>query len=208
MEPLDIDGAWVFTPRLHSDDRGVFLEVFQGAPFAAAVGHNLKVAQVNTSVSVLGALRGIHFADVPPGQAKYVTCAAGAVLDVIVDIRDGSPTFGQWQPVRLDADARNAVYLAEGLGHAFLALTDPATVTYLCSQPYRPQHEHVVNPLDPALGIAWPADVELQLSEKDAAAPSLATAHDAGLLPSYSACLGLYRSLGAAREAESPEAIA
>lgn len=144
----------------------------------------------------------MHFSDVPPGQAKYVTCVAGAVLDVVVDIRLGSPTFGEWEAVRLDGSA-SALYLTEGLGHAFLALTDGATVVYMCSTGYAPHREHGVHPLDPALGIAWPAGVEPLLSAKDAAAPTLAEAEDLGLLPSYEECVRFRtgaRETGAARE--------
>ena len=195
MEPMAVDGAWVFTPKVWRDERGAFLESFQGSAFAEAVGHRLSVAQVNTSVSRRGTLRGVHFADVPPGQAKYVTCTRGAVLDVAIDIRTGSPTFGQWDAVQLDDQDRRAIYVAEGMGHAFLALTDEATVSYLCSEPFRPGAEHGIDPLDPALGLPWPSDVELVLSDKDAAAPSLETAAAAGLLPSYEDCLALYESL-------------
>jgi len=131
MEPLGIPGAWVFAPRIHSDDRGSFLELFRDAEFSGAVGHRLDVAQANCSVSRRGVIRGIHFADVPPGQAKYVMCLSGEIIDVVVDLRTGSPGFGRWEAVSLDAEARRAVYLAEGLGHAFMALTDRATVVYL-----------------------------------------------------------------------------
>jgi dTDP-4-dehydrorhamnose 3,5-epimerase len=140
-------------------------------------------------------LRGIHFADVPPGQAKYVTCVRGAVLDVVVDIRVGSPTYAQWEAVRLDEDTRRAVFLAEGLGHAFMALTDDATVVYLCSTGYAPKREHGVHPLDPALGIAWPEGIEPVLSPKDAEAPSLAEAERSGLLPTYADCSAHYQRL-------------
>ena len=195
MEPMAISGAWVVTPTLHADDRGVFLEAFQQARFVAGAGQRLGVEQVNVSVSRKGTLRGVHFADVPPGQAKYVMCLTGAVLDVVVDIRDGSPTFGTFDSVRLDDQDRRAIYLAEGLGHAFLALTDNATVSYLCSQPYRPGHEHGIHPLDPDLGLPWPADAEVSMSDKDAAAPSLAQAQAEGLLPSHADCLSLYAEL-------------
>jgi dTDP-4-dehydrorhamnose 3,5-epimerase len=190
VNPLGIEGAWVYTPAVHQDDRGSFAETFRGAEFAADLGYRLNVAQVNCSVSRRGVIRGIHYADVPPGQAKYVTCAAGAILDVVVDLRDGSPSFGKWESVRLDADSRNAVFLAEGLGHAFMALTDDATVLYLCSTPYAPGREHGVDPLDPAIGIAWPADhgAEPVLSDKDAAAPALDEALRAGQLPRYADC--------------------
>jgi dTDP-4-dehydrorhamnose 3,5-epimerase len=189
MEPLGIPGAWVFAPRIHSDDRGSFLELFRGAEFSGAVGHRLDVAQANCSVSRRGVIRGIHFADVPPGQAKYVMCLSGEILDVVVDLRTGSPSFGRWEAVSLDAEARRAVYLAEGLGHAFMALNDRATVVYLCSAPYAPGREHGVHPLDPAIGIAWPTGVEPVMSQKDATAPTMAEAERAGLLPSYRTCL-------------------
>lgn len=132
-------------------------------------------------------VRGVHFADVPPGQAKYVTCVRGAVLDVIVDIRVGSPTFGRWEAVRLDDVDRRAVYLSEGLGHGFCALTDDATLNYLCSTTYNPTAEHAVHPLDPELAIEWPAEAP-QLSARDAAAPTLTEARRSGLLPQYDAC--------------------
>jgi dTDP-4-dehydrorhamnose 3,5-epimerase len=192
---LAVGGAWEFTPRQHGDDRGVFLEWFKDEAFQKALGHPLDLRQANCSVSRRGTLRGIHFADVPPSQAKYVTCLSGAVLDVVVDIRVGSPTFARWDAVRLDDTDRRAVYVAEGLGHAFLALTDGATVAYLCSEPYAPGREHGVNPLDPEIGIEWPGDVEPLLSSKDAAAPSLREAQERGLLPTYDACTAYYAEL-------------
>jgi dTDP-4-dehydrorhamnose 3,5-epimerase len=192
IQQLGIEGAFVVTPRQLGDPRGLFLEWFKDAPFAGAAGHRFSLAQANLSVSARGTVRGIHFADVPPGQAKYVTCVAGAVLDVVVDIRVGSPTYGQWDAVRLDTVDRRAIYLSEGLGHGFCALEDGSTVIYLCSEGYAPTREHEVHPLDPAIGIDWalPAD-ELLLSSKDEAAPSLAQAHESGLLPTYDECLSV-----------------
>lgn len=201
VRPLAVPDAYEFTPRQHQDDRGIFLEYFTGASLAEAVGHDLNLAQANCSVSTRGTLRGIHFAAVPPGQAKYVTCAAGAGLDVVVDIRVGSPTFARWDMVRLDEQDRRAVYVAEGLGHAFFALSEHATLLYLCSQPYNPAAEHAISPVDPDLGLPWPADVAPGLSLKDAAAPTLREAEAAGLLPAYADCLDRYRAL---REAVNP----
>jgi len=192
MEALGIEGAWVFTPQVHRDDRGAFLEAFRGAEFAADLGYRLDVAQVNTSVSRRGVIRGIHYADVPPGQAKYVTCVAGAILDVVVDLRAGSPTFGSWETVRLDDEGRKALFLAEGLGHGFQALSDSATVLYLCSTPYAAGREHGVNPMDPAIGIGWRPESEAGepiLSDKDLAAPSLDEALRAGQLPQHADCV-------------------
>ena len=195
VDELKVPGAWVFTPRQFPDPRGVFLEWFKASVLEEAVGHPLDVKQANHSASSRGTLRGVHFADVPPGQAKYVYCTRGAVLDVVVDIRVGSPTFGVSDAVRLDDVDRRGIYLSEGLGHAFLALTDDANVTYLCSEPYNPTGEHGIHPLDPELGLPWPTDVEPLLSEKDAAAPTLAEAKASGLLPSYDECVAFYDTL-------------
>ena len=188
---LSVPGAWEITPTQHGDPRGVFLEYFQSGPFRDAVGHAFDLQQANCSVSAAGVLRGIHYADVPPGQAKYVTCATGAVLDVVVDIRVGSPTFGTWDSVLLDDVDRRAIYLSEGLGHAFLSLEDDSTVLYLCSTAYSPGREHGIHPLDPEIAIAWPgaardgSPIALQLSDKDLAGPTLGEAAAHGLLPRY-----------------------
>jgi dTDP-4-dehydrorhamnose 3,5-epimerase len=187
MQPLGIEGAWVFEPTIHADDRGSFREAFRGAEFLASVGYEFDLKQANCSVSRGGVIRGIHFSDVPPGQAKYVMCVSGAILDVVVDIRTGSPTFGRWEAVRLDDQAGRAVFLAEGLGHGFMALGEQATVLYLCSTPYAPGREHGIDPLDPALGIEWPEHEAVILSAKDAKAPTLAEALRDGLLPTYAA---------------------
>ena len=133
IRPLAVEGAFEIIPAQHSDVRGVFLEWYRFDALAAAVGHPLSLAQANMSASARDVVRGIHFADVPPGQAKYITCVSGAVFDVIVDVRAGSSTFGAWDSVVLDDVDRRAVYLAEGLGHGFCALTDGATMAYLCS---------------------------------------------------------------------------
>ena len=195
IRELSIAGAWEFTPVQHADDRGVFLESFTAKSLTEATGVDFALRQMNVSISALGTLRGIHFADVPPSQAKYVQCMTGAILDVVVDIRVGSPTFGQWDAVRLDTQTRKAVYVSEGLGHGFCALEPNTTVTYACSEPYAPTREREINPLDPALALPWPTDLELLLSPKDSAAPTLAEAADLGLLPDYSVCLDFYASL-------------
>ena len=193
-ETLKVPGAWVVTPRRHADDRGMFCEWFRADVLSGAIGHRFDLAQANCSVSRRGVLRGIHFADVPPGQAKFVHCTAGVVVDFVVDIRVGSPTFGAWDSVLLDAGERRSVYVSEGLGHAFFALTNDATVVYLWSTGYAPGREHGIDPFDADLGIEWPAGIQPVLSEKDAAAPSLATAREQGLLPRYSDCLAWVES--------------
>lgn len=195
---LCIPGAYEFNPRTFPDDRGLFVAPFQESVFLATVGYPMRVAQSNHSVSRRGALRGVHFADVPPGQAKYVYCPRGALLDVVIDIRVGSPTFGKSDAVVLDSTEFKALYVAEGLGHAFIALEDDTTMLYLCTTGYNPRAEHGINPLDPALALPWPGDIEPVLSPKDLAAPSLAEAEAAGLLPLYEDCVAHYEELRAA----------
>lgn len=199
VRPLTIAGSFEVTPRQFPDDRGVFLESFRGDLLAAHVGHRLDVVQTNVSVSSRGTLRGIHFADVPIGQAKFVTAVAGSLIDYVVDLRVGSPTFGQVDSVLLDAIDRRAVYVAEGLGHAFLALEDGTTAHYLCGAAYNPDAEHGIDPLDPEVGLPLPEDIDIRLSPKDAAAPSLAAATEQGMLPTWAACTDWYERLASDR---------
>ena len=187
--PYSISGLWRFDPVLRPDDRGVFLESFKESVFVETVGHSFDLAQMNISVSRAGTVRGVHFADVPPGQAKYVQCFSGKILDIVVDIRVGSPTFGQYEAIELDADSRSGLYISVGLGHAFCALSDSATVGYLCSEGYSPEREHGIHPLDPDLALPWPEGEHSVLSPKDAAAPPLAEAIASGLLPQYRECV-------------------
>ena len=203
MEPISIGGAWTFTPAVHRDDRGYFLEWFRAGELSESLGYWPETAQANCSVSRRGVIRGIHFASVPPGRQSTSRAFSGAVLDVVVDIRAGSPSYGRWEAVRLDDESRRALFVSEGLGHAFTALSDQATVIYLCSTPYAAGREHSVHPLDPAIGIEWPAGTEPVLSPKDAAAPTLAEARRAGLLPDYAECEAYLDSLRKATEAKA-----
>ncbi|WP_428343268.1 dTDP-4-dehydrorhamnose 3,5-epimerase [Mycobacterium sp.] len=185
VRELDIAGAWEITPKVHADSRGLFFEWLTDWGFTDIAGHRLDVRQANCSVSAAGVLRGLHFAQLPPSQAKYVTCLSGSVFDVVVDIRVGSPTFGRWDAVVLDHRSHRSVYISEGLAHGFLALQDHSTVMYLCSTAYRPDREHTISPTDPALGIDWPSGHDLVISDRDAAAPTLDEVHAAGLLPTW-----------------------
>jgi dTDP-4-dehydrorhamnose 3,5-epimerase len=187
VRELDVPGAWEITPEIHGDSRGLFFEWFTDRGFTGFAGHSLDVRQANCSVSAAGVLRGLHFAQLPPSQAKYVTCVSGSVFDVVVDIRLGSPTFGRWDSVVLDDSDRRTIYLSEGLAHGFLALQDNSTVMYLCSTEYNPQREHTICATDPALAIDWPLvdDAAPSLSDRDAAAPGLDEVREAGLLPSW-----------------------
>lgn len=195
VRELSLPNVWVFSPEIRVDPRGTFLEAFKASSLEVVTGRRFHLRQSNISVSRSGTVRGIHSAQVPPGQAKYVQCVRGAILDVVVDIRVGSPTFGQWEAVRLDDEKREALFISEGLGHGFCALTPEVTVDYLCSEPYAPSREFGIHPLDPALGIPWPTDVEIVLSDKDAAAPTLAEAEAQGLLPEFSECEAWYEFL-------------
>lgn len=196
IRELSIPDAYEITPKQHADDRGLFLEWYRFDRLEEAVGHSLDLKQGNTSVSRRGSVRGIHFADIPPSQAKYVTATHGAVLDFAIDIRVGSPTFGQWDTVLLDDKDRRAIYVSEGLGHCFVALTDDATVSYLVTDVYNPTHEHGINPLDPEVELVFPIDAgDLLLSPKDTDAPGLSEAAASGLLPTWDAARAFYASL-------------
>ncbi|MBK1785748.1 dTDP-4-dehydrorhamnose 3,5-epimerase family protein [Prauserella cavernicola] len=195
VRELAVVDAYEFVPRNFPDQRGLFVAPLQEPSFRDAVGHPLTVAQTNHSVSRKGTIRGIHFAATPPGQAKYVYCPSGSLLDVVVDLRVGSPTFGTWDAVRLDSTEFHAVYVPEGVGHGFIALEDDTAMSYLCSTGYNPAGEFGINPLDAELGLPWPAELEFLLSEKDTAAPTLAEAREKGLLPSYDDCLARYAEL-------------
>ncbi|SOJ53521.1 dTDP-4-dehydrorhamnose 3,5-epimerase [Mycobacterium simulans] len=187
VRELDVPGAWEITPTIHGDPRGLFFEWLTDHGFSAFAGHRLDVRQANCSVSSAGVLRGLHFAQLPPSQAKYVTCVSGSIFDVVVDIRLGSPTFGRWASVLLDDQDRRTIYLSEGLAHGFLALQDNSTVMYLCSAEYNPQREHTICATDPTLAIDWPLvdGAAASLSDRDAAAPSFDEVRASGLLPTW-----------------------
>ncbi|WP_137119584.1 dTDP-4-dehydrorhamnose 3,5-epimerase family protein [Segeticoccus rhizosphaerae] len=195
IRPLRIEGAHEITPRQFPDGRGVFLESFRGDRLAEVIGHRPDIIQTNVSVSSRGTVRGIHFADVPPSQAKYVTALSGSFIDFVIDIRVGSPTFGEWDSVLLDTRDRRAIYLSEGLGHAICALEDDSTVMYLCTATYNPGREHGIHPLDPEIGLRLPDGLEPVLSDKDGAAPTLAAARSEGLLPDHAQCQAYVASL-------------
>lgn len=187
VRELSIPGAWEITPAIHRDSRGLLFEWLTDRGFSAFAGHRLDVRQANCSVSSAGVLRGLHFAQLPPSQAKYLTCVSGSVFDVVVDIRLGSPTFGQWDSVVLDASNHNTIYISEGLAHGFLVLQDNSTLMYLCSAEYNPQREHTICATDPALAIDWPVvdGAAASLSDRDAAAPSFDEVRASGLLPTW-----------------------
>ncbi|MBT2368640.1 dTDP-4-dehydrorhamnose 3,5-epimerase family protein [Streptomyces sp. ISL-10] len=183
---LAVSGAHVFEPEIYRDRRGSFCSPHQNAAFTGALGRQMfPVAQVSTSRSQRGVVRGIHFTAGPDSMAKYVLCTGGRALDVVIDLRLGSPTFGRHDRVELSPDTGAALYLPPGVGHLFVALGNDTTMVYLLSAAYRADRERAVHPLDPALGLDLPTGLEPVLSDRDQDAPALAAARAAGLLPDY-----------------------
>jgi dTDP-4-dehydrorhamnose 3,5-epimerase len=196
IRELSIADAYEVTPILRTDDRGTFFEWYRFDSLEQVIGHPLALRQANTSISRRGVVRGIHFADVPRGQAKYVTVPRGSVLDFVVDIRVGSPTFGRWDSAVLDDVEHRAIYLSEGLGHLFVALEDNTVVSYLVSDTYSPSTEHGINPFDPDLALDFPADLgQLVVSDKDRDAPGIRELEVAGALPRFEQLREYYGSL-------------
>ena len=184
LSPLRIEGAWVAESPVWEDERGFFREWFKTSDISRETGRDFSVAQANISSSARGVVRGIHYSLAEGGQAKWVTCVSGSIRDVIVDIRPSSPTYGKSVVVELSSASGNAVFISEGLGHAFVSLEDASTVAYLVSSPFSPTDEYEINPLDSELGIDWGLPIgELRLSPKDAAAPSMAERAIQGKLP-------------------------
>jgi dTDP-4-dehydrorhamnose 3,5-epimerase len=192
VEELAVRDAYRISPERLLDERGHFYEALRQDEFFDATGHRFRVRQANYSVSRRDVLRGIHGVATPDGQAKYVTCVRGAVLDIVVDLRPGSPTYLAHAANRLDAESGLALYIAEGLGHAFLALTDGACMSYLCSTSYEPGTPFEVNPLDPELDLPWELRGPPILSAKDRNAPTVAEAVAGGLLASFDTCREQY----------------
>lgn len=177
IKPLGINGAWLATSLLHFDERGSFREWFKQCDINEITGRNFSVEQANISISRKGVLRGIHYSLAQEGQAKWITCASGRVIDLIVDIRPNSPTFLKYELIDLQASDGKAVYIGAGLGHGFLSIKEDSAVTYLLDSPFSPVDEFTINPLDPELRIEFPLNLlngtSLILSAKDSCAPNL-----------------------------------
>lgn len=187
IKSLEIEGAWVAESPVWKDDRGAFREWFKFEEIKKVTGVNFSVSQSNVSLSNKGVLRGIHYSLAKGGQAKWVTCVSGHVLDVLVDIRPDSPTYTKYEFLDLKGGEGRAVLIGSGLGHAFLSLEEGSVVSYLLDSPYSPSEEFEINPLDLELGIKWPLELVggmgLILSPKDAQAPTLAERAAEGKLP-------------------------
>jgi dTDP-4-dehydrorhamnose 3,5-epimerase len=177
--PTRLDGPVLLAPAVHGDERGFFMETFR-ADVWAQQGVDAPFVQDNHSRSRRGTVRGIHFQTVP-GQAKLVRCARGAVWDVIVDLRRGSPTFGEWEAFELDDAGAHQLFIPVGFGHGFCVLSETADFVYKCTSYYDPATESGIKFDDPEVGIEWPGGLELLYSERDRTAPRLSEV--AGTLP-------------------------
>jgi dTDP-4-dehydrorhamnose 3,5-epimerase len=194
VTPLNIDGSWIIELKKFEDSRGFFYESFREEIAKKYFGREFTIKQSNTSVSKKGSVRGIHYALLPPSQAKYVQCQKGSIIDYVIDIRLGSPTFSQFVEVELNSAKPQAVFIEEGLAHAFVALEDETVVTYFVSENYNPEREKGINPFDSDLNIKWP-DINLELSDKDRLAISLKEAQVQNLLPIFDDCKRFIKSL-------------
>lgn len=181
MEVLktDIEGLLIIEPRVFKDQRGYFFESFSERDFSAQVapiiGHEVRFVQDNESKSSFGVMRGLHYQKMPYTQAKLVRCVQGRVLDVAVDIRKGSPTFGKHVAVELTEDNHRQFFIDKGFAHGFVVLSDTAVFQYKCDEFYHPEADAGISLMDESLGIDWRMPFEKAiLSEKDKHHPLLA----------------------------------
>jgi dTDP-4-dehydrorhamnose 3,5-epimerase len=174
--PTRLPGLALLEPQVFGDHRGFFAETFRSDSWQAA-GVDVDFVQDNHSRSRRGTLRGMHF-QLSPGQAKLIRCARGSILDVVVDLRRASPTFGAWESFELDDETMRQLFVPVGFAHGFCVTSDVADVAYKCSSYYDPATEAGFAYDDPGVGIVWPRDVEPIVSERDATAPRLAEIAD------------------------------
>lgn len=182
INPFGLNGAWIIKSPVHDDHRGYFREIYKKSQSGIAEIDNFVPKQCNFSSSSKNVLRGIHYSLAQEGQAKWITCTSGEILDVIVDLRVKSETFGHWKAQKLEADSGESIFISSGFGHSFLSMKENTTVTYLLSTIYSPEDEMSINPFDPTISIEWPCATPI-LSEKDLHAPSLLERINSGKLP-------------------------
>jgi dTDP-4-dehydrorhamnose 3,5-epimerase len=169
-----LEGPVLIAPDVYRDERGFFLETYR-RDASAELGVDVELVQQNHSRSGRGIVRGMHF---QPGMGKLVRCARGAIFDVLVDIRRGSPQFGQWEGFRLDDDEHQQLYCPDGFAHGFCVLSEQADVVYGCTTYYDPDTEGGFAFDDPDVGIEWPTEHEVVASARDRSAPRLAEMAD------------------------------
>ena len=172
--PTGLAGVIIFEPKIFRDERGCFFESFNAADFEAATGIRTRFVQDNESVSRYGVVRGLHYQRAPHAQSKIVRVVSGRILDIAVDLRQGSPTFGRHVAVELSADNRRQLFIPRGFAHGFAVLSEEAVINYKCDNYYAPQSDGGISILDPSLGIDWQISTEEAiLSEKDTHHPLL-----------------------------------
>ena len=191
---LGIKGVWQIELDPFADSRGTFFESFKLDSLEKLTKRKFDIKQTNTSVSKIGSIRGIHFAQLPLSQAKYIQCTSGSILDFVIDVRLGSPTFAKYISVELAGDSHKAIFIEEGLAHAFIALEDNTKVTYLVNQYFNPNNEKSINPFDEDISIEWGA-LDYVLSEKDKNSDSLKEMERINKLPNYKDCAKYIESL-------------
>jgi len=185
---MSLPGAWLLHQAVFPDARGHFREIAR-LPSLLGAGRGFDSRQAAQSTSRTGVLRGLHYVATPPGQAQFVTCLAGRVWDVVVDLRVGSPTFGQHEAVVLDGRSGAGILMPEGIGHGYYVLEGDAVILYLQNQAYAPQHERGIKPLDPDLAVPWPLTGDPIYGARDLHSPTLAEALGQNDLPNYADCL-------------------
>lgn len=170
---INLPGVFVVEPKVFGDHRGWFMETYSNKYFKE-VGIDINFVQDNQSFSATkGTLRGLHFQLNPKAQTKLVRCTRGALFDVVVDIRKGSPTYGQWFGIELTAENKKQLLIPKGFAHGFMSLTDDVEIQYKCDELYAPECDGGILWNDPEIGIKWPMDIHPILSAKDETAPLL-----------------------------------
>jgi dTDP-4-dehydrorhamnose 3,5-epimerase len=186
LQKLEIVGAHIVTHTVFPDERGFFREWFKSEEILS-IDKDFSVQQANFSKSKKWVVRGIHYSLAPSGQAKVVTCASGAIVDVLIDLRVGSPTYLKIEYIELSEESGSAIYIPSGVGHGFFVNSDSASLVYLTSSGYSPEHEKAICPTDPDIGINWPlplGEVAI-ISKSDREAQTLAMAYNSNVLPKY-----------------------
>jgi dTDP-4-dehydrorhamnose 3,5-epimerase len=186
LDKLSISGAYLSTHKVFPDERGVFREWFRSEEILT-IDAQFSVQQANYSNSKQWVIRGIHYSMAPEGQAKIVTCASGAIVDVLIDLRVGSPTYLKIEHIELSEESGKVIYIPSGVGHGFIVTSNFASVVYLTSSRYAPEYEKAISPTDPGLAITWPlpTGVIAIISKSDLKAPSFSRASELGDLPIF-----------------------
>ena len=185
ISELNIKGVFEITPDTYNDDRGSFTEVYRNS-LLNSVNLFPEWKQLNTSISKLNTIRGLHYGKYPKPHSKLVTCVQGKALDVVLDIRVGSATFGKFEYLILDSEKRNSIYVPDGFAHAFQSLENNTTINYLVTNEFNAKYEKCINPLSGSLNLPWILGSWI-ISDKDRSAPNFLDGTESNNLPVYEA---------------------